>query len=186
MLRKPKLAERAEHAAAWYAAQLSFFDFRSVGQNGIVLRNGYKVALLEVRSAGDYLDRRVFSDVHLADNELVGVRVLFNGQDFSHHDVLDFFAFYFVALHLRATHRHRFREFFRRHFGFGVFIEPFHGKIHFIRNSFLSGLSELVQKTHVVLEEQAHIVDSITAHSDALQAEAERKAAVYLRVNAAV
>src|ERR1700733_5999535 len=42
--------------------------------------------------------------------------------------------------------------------------------------------SKLLQKSHIVLDEQADVVDAVLSHRDALDAEAERPAGVDFRI----
>src|SRR6476659_1056349 len=49
-----------------------------------------------------------------------------------------------------------------------------------------NGLRELAQEAHVVLEEAAQVVDAVTQHREALDAQAERETRVLLRIDAHV
>ena len=58
--------------------QLATFDMGAVGQVGVMEGAGHKGAFKDVLSAGDNLNRRVSTDIHLANLQLVRVGVLFN------------------------------------------------------------------------------------------------------------
>ena len=57
------------------------------------------IAHMDVGRAGHDLDL-LRSDIHLADDQLVRVRVLFNGKDLSYNDLLQIFIKLFIALYL--------------------------------------------------------------------------------------
>ena len=100
-----QLGQAAQHAAALHAAQLAFSDFLAAGQlRALVQRGGHKVAHLEVRRAGDDLQRGGLAHLHLADDHVVGVRVGHDGLDAADDDVLDRVGGALIALHLAAGH----------------------------------------------------------------------------------
>src|SRR5699024_7271388 len=57
--------------------------------------------------------------------------------------------------------------------------------IHFLFSFILVSSLELIQESDIVVENQTQVVDPGTAHGHPLQAHAESKAGVLLRVNAA-
>ena len=79
--------ERAQHTVGEYAPELALFDFRAVGEQGLVLGHGHQIAHMDIPCAGDDLGRLRLSHVDLADPHVVAVRVLFHGQNLAHHHV---------------------------------------------------------------------------------------------------
>ena len=74
---QPQLAERAEHPIAWHAAQLALFDLLTAMDGGVIQRHGDKIALLQILRAGDDLQRLLLPRIHLADPEVIGIRMPF-------------------------------------------------------------------------------------------------------------
>ena len=80
-----QLLQRAQHPVGHHAPELALFDFRAVGEQGLVLGHGHQIAHMDIPCAGDDLGRLRLSHVDLADPHVVAVRVLFHGQNFAHH-----------------------------------------------------------------------------------------------------
>ncbi|MPN22496.1 hypothetical protein SDC9_169879 [bioreactor metagenome] len=66
MCSEVEFLKRTEHTAGENSAELAFFYFYSAGESGLVLRNGDKVAFMDVPGSGNYLDGLALSDVYLA------------------------------------------------------------------------------------------------------------------------
>ena len=82
-----QLLQRAQHPVGHHAPELALFDFRAVGEQGLVLGHGHQIAHMDIPCAGDDLGRLRLSHVDLADPHVVAVRVLFHGQNLAHHHV---------------------------------------------------------------------------------------------------
>ena len=81
-----KLFARAHHAVGRKAAQLSFLNVDAVGKMRVVQSTGNQRALKDVLCAGDDLDAFLFTDVDLADPELIGVGMMLHLEHFSDYD----------------------------------------------------------------------------------------------------
>ena len=103
---KPQLPQRAEHAVARHAAQLALFDLLAAVHCGMIQRDGDKIALLQILRAGNDLEGFPLPRVDLADPEVVGIRVLFERQQFADHDIGQIRPFFFIPLHLGAGEGH--------------------------------------------------------------------------------
>ena len=99
--------ERAHHAVGRHAAQLSLGDLYAAGQGGLVqadradLANGRR---RYIGCASDDLRRLLLADIELADLQMVGVRMVDNGQDLAGHNVFDLCAEVVDLLDLGAGH----------------------------------------------------------------------------------
>ena len=82
-----QLLQRAQHPVGHHAPELALFNFRAVGEQGLVLGHGHQIAHMDIPCAGDDLGRLRLPHVHLADPHVVAVRVLFHGQNLAHHHV---------------------------------------------------------------------------------------------------
>ena len=105
-----QLLEGAQHTVGFNAAQLAAGYLHAAGQHGIVQRRGNHVALMHIPRAGAYLHGRLRADVYLRHQHVVGIRVLRDGKDPAHLDVLDALAQILGYLHLRAGDSHRLAE----------------------------------------------------------------------------
>ena len=99
--------ERAHHAVGRHAAQLALGDFYAAGQGGLMLC--YRADLTNglgsnVGRAGNDLNGLAVAEVELADLEMVGVRMVDNGQDLAGHNVFDLCAEVVDLLDLGAGH----------------------------------------------------------------------------------
>ena len=99
--------ERAHHAVGRHAAQLALGDLYAARQGGLVqadradLANGSR---RYIGCAGDDLHRLLLADIELADLQMVGVRMVDNGQDLAGHNVFDLCAEVVDLLDLGAGH----------------------------------------------------------------------------------
>ena len=75
-----------------------------------MLGHGDQVPFVDVPGPGDNLDRRVVSDVHLADPHMVAVGVALHLLDAACNDVCNFRSQVLRDLHLRAGDGHGFGE----------------------------------------------------------------------------
>ena len=102
-----QLLERAHHAVGRHATQLALGDLHAAGQGGLVqadradLANGRR---RYIGCAGDDLHRLLLADIELADLQMVGVRMVDNGQDLAGHNVFDLCAEVVDLLDLGAGH----------------------------------------------------------------------------------
>ena len=101
-----QLLQRAQHPVGHHAPELALFDFRTVGEQGLVLGHGHQIAHMDIPCAGDDLGRLRLSHVDLADPHVVAVRVLFHGQNFAHHYIFQGFVQSRHRLHLGAGEGH--------------------------------------------------------------------------------
>ena len=101
-----QLLQRAQHPVGHHAPELALFDFRTVGEQGLVLGHGHQIAHMDIPCAGDDLGRLRLSHVDLADPHVVAVRVLFHGQNFAHHHVFQGLIQRRDGLHLGAGEGH--------------------------------------------------------------------------------
>ena len=103
-----QLLQGAEHAVGQHAAQLAAEDLLAAGQQGVVLCHGDEIARVDVPRAGADLERLFFARVDHGDEHMVGIGVLFDGENFSHHHIFDLRTQVLGGLHLGAGHGHRF------------------------------------------------------------------------------
>ena len=106
-VRQAELLERAHHAVGRHAAQLALGDLDPAGQGGLVQRDRADLADRfgrHVGRAGDDLDGLFLAHIELADFEMVGVRMVDDGQDLAGHDVFDLRAEVVDLLDLGAGH----------------------------------------------------------------------------------
>ena len=82
-----QLLERAQHPVGHHTTEIALFNFRAVGEQGLVLGHGHQIAHMDIPCAGDDLGRLRLSHIDLADPHVVAVRVLFHGQNLAHHHV---------------------------------------------------------------------------------------------------
>ena len=101
-----QLLQRAQHPVGHHAPELALFDFRAVGEQGLVLGHGHQIAHMDIPCAGDDLGRLRLSHVDLADPHVVAVRVLFHGQNLAHHHVFQGLIQRRDGLHLGAGEGH--------------------------------------------------------------------------------
>ena len=111
---QPQLADGAEHTVRLHAAELAGLDVYAAGQGRICLGDRNHRALENILRAGHNLHRLARTDVDRADLQVVGVFVLFNGQNPSDDDIFDVGAEHGVALDLRAGVGHAVAEGFIR------------------------------------------------------------------------
>ena len=171
----------AEHAAAFYAAQLALFDFVAAGQFGADQRHGHQNALAHVGRAANDLQRLALTHIHRAHVQMVAVFMIAAGQHPADHHVLAFLAQVFNAFHARAVHDHGAFVLGGRYGNIRVLADPVHRNFH-VR---FPPLAELAQEALVALIEQAHILDAVAQHGDALQADAKGKAGILVGIDAA-
>ena len=98
--------QRAQHPVGHHAPELALFDFRAVGEQGLVLGHGHQIAHMDIPCAGDDLGRLRLSHVDLADPHVVAVRVLFHGQNLAHHHIFQGLIQRRDGLHLGAGEGH--------------------------------------------------------------------------------
>ena len=108
-----QLTERAEHTVGNHAAQFTFADLFTAGQNGFILCNRNDRAGEYVGRTGNDLDRFCFTDIQLADDQFVCIGVGFDGKDLTNNNVFDLFAFDLPAFYFRTGNRHSFGIFTR-------------------------------------------------------------------------
>ena len=101
-----QLLQRAQHPVGHHAPELALFDFRAVGEQGLMLGHGHQITHMDIPCAGDDLGRLRLSHVDLADPHVVAVRVLFHGQDLAHHHVFQGLIQRRDGLHLGAGEGH--------------------------------------------------------------------------------
>ena len=102
--------ERAHHTVRLNATQLALGDLDAAGQGGLMQRNRADAAnglRGDVRCTGNDLHRLFLAYVQLANYQMVGIRMLFNRQNLTGHNIINFSAQIFNALNLRTGHRQR-------------------------------------------------------------------------------
>ena len=120
---------RTEHAVGFDATQLAFLDVLAAGQDCAALGHGYQRALEDVWRARYDLQHLV-PYVHLADDHVIRIFMLDDGQDAAHDDVLHLCAHVLNALDAGAVHDHLFFIFRSRHRNVGVLFQPLHRYFH--------------------------------------------------------
>ena len=80
-----------------------------------VQNHGNLVPFLHIGSTGNDLDHP-FTDIHLADDQFVGIGMLFNGNDLADHDLLQIFIKTLKALDLCSGQSHGIGIFLSRYF----------------------------------------------------------------------
>ena len=101
-----QLLEGAEHPVGFHAAQLAAVDLLAAGQQRAVQRRGHQVAHMDVPRAGADLNRLLPAHVELADQHVVGIGVLLEGEDTPHLHVFHPGGEVFGDLHLGAGDAH--------------------------------------------------------------------------------
>ena len=120
-----ELLDRADHAVGLNAAELACLDLDAARHSlASVVSSGDASAVEDdrnhhvgddIRRAGDDLDRLSFADIDHADNQLVGVRVLFDRENFSDDDLVETVIKFLEFFNLCPGERHRVRVFARGH-----------------------------------------------------------------------
>ena len=108
--RDAQFGDGAHHALRDFTAHLALGDLGASGDHGVVERDGDVIAFRQVLRGRDDLERCIAPDIDLADPELVGVLMFFQGQQVTDDDVLQLFAFLLVGLDLGTGDGDRFRE----------------------------------------------------------------------------
>ncbi|OPZ67883.1 MAG: hypothetical protein BWY81_01109 [Firmicutes bacterium ADurb.Bin467] len=124
-----ELRARADHAAAFDAAELAALDLPA-GQGRALERHGNQLPLADVRRAADDLQRFSLSDVDRADVQVVAVRVILAGEHAPDDDAVKPLAGLFNALDGRAGHDHARGIFLGGHMDVHIFPEPLHRYFH--------------------------------------------------------
>ena len=111
-----QLLDGAHHSVGLDASELTLFDLDSfLGKGAAVMAAGYLSAVqnhrnlvpgLDVGRAGDDLNRLPGSDVHLADDQLVRVRMTLDGKDLADNNLFKVFIETLESLHLGAGEGH--------------------------------------------------------------------------------
>ena len=101
-----QLGQGAQHPVGGHAAELALGNLHAAGQQALVLGHGHQVAYMDVPSAGADLDGFLFAHVHLGDPHVVAVGMVFHGQDFAHHHILELSGVIFKGLHLGTGEGH--------------------------------------------------------------------------------
>ena len=106
---QPDLHRTADHAVALHAAELALLDLHRLAlavpaAHRAGQRHGHLHALAQVAAAADDVLHPAAADVGFADLQLVGVGVLFNGVDDTHHHVVEGSAQVHGVLHLHGGH----------------------------------------------------------------------------------
>ena len=102
-----QLLERAHHAVGSYAAQLALGDLHAAGQRGLVLCNRADLANglgSNVGRTGNDLYRLLLTEVELADFQVVGIRMIHNGEDLAGNNIFDLLTEVVNLLDLGAGH----------------------------------------------------------------------------------
>ena len=94
-----KLGNRAEHTLRYNSAELALFDLDAACKGGAIERNGNQSTFEAVGCGGNDLNVAI-TDIDPANNELVGIGMLFNLQNFADDTVGDTFGFNFITLDL--------------------------------------------------------------------------------------
>ena len=105
-----QFGDGAHHALRDLTAHLALGDLGAAGDHGVVERDGDVIAFGQVLRGRDDLERCIAPAVDLADPELVGVLMFFQGKQVADDDVLQSFAFLLVGLDLGAGDGDRFGE----------------------------------------------------------------------------
>ena len=94
MNRQAQFAERAEHAVAFHATQLTLFDFHTVRQFCTAEGNRNDVASLDVWCTGYNLNRLFLSNIDLTNDQMVRVFVRNNRKQLSDDNIFNFAALF--------------------------------------------------------------------------------------------
>src|SRR5699024_288199 len=171
-------------AVGFDAAQRLGLDLDAAGQRRAVERGRGVHADIDVRRAGRDLDIvAVAAAVHLADVQVGALLGDGLGHD-ADDNLADFGPEVDAFLDLEPAGEELFFKLLRGYIDIDVTFEPTERYFHGVSPPLL--LLELAQEAQVVLEHQADVVDAVLEHRDALKPDAERKAGVDFRVDAAV
>ncbi len=128
---QPQFTHRAQHSVRGNAAQLAGFDHHAAGQFCHRQCRRHDSARKYILCAGHNLHDFPAANVHLADLQVVAVRVLFNGVDARHHHVFNLTAANLKPLHFGAGHGHFIAVIFDCNIAdVHKVSQPFHRKIH--------------------------------------------------------
>ena len=181
-----QLARRAQHALAFDTpqhAQLDLEGRRIIGwrwQLGTHQRARHLDAHAHVRCAADDAERGTCTDVHLADIELVGIRMSLDCQHLAHDDMREGRRHSACGFHLHACHGQQVGQRGGVDGRVAELAQPRLGKLHLV--SLPNELFELRQKAQVAVEEQAQVVDAVAQHRQAIRPHPESETDVALRV----
>ena len=84
---KTQLIKSAEHTVGNFATELASGDFLAAGKRGIMECGGNEIAYMHIPCTGDYLNGLSLTCVNTANPHMVGIGVLFHGQDLTDNDV---------------------------------------------------------------------------------------------------
>ena len=128
---KPQFAQRTQHTVAFHTAKLTFLDFDTTGQSGVMQCRGHDIALFQVLGACDNLQKGIAPCIYLADPKMVRIRVTLHFFHSGDYHIIDLRAFLGPSFHLGTTHSYCLCKFTHAHLRhFGEFLQPFHGQIH--------------------------------------------------------
>ena len=132
-----QLSRRAEHAVRWQTAQLALLDVHAVRQMRANHRHGHDLPLRDVLRARDDLDTLLAAHIHLADLQVVRVRMRRDLLDAARDHMVEPLIRADDVFHRHARHREAIRELLRRPVKINIILQPFYRNLH----SFLPSLA---------------------------------------------
>ena len=117
-----QLLDGAEHTVGGHAAELALGDLHAAGEQGVVQGRRDQIPHVHVPRTGTDLNRLTLPHVDLGHQHVVGVGVLFDGQDLAHLYIFHFLAQVLGDFHLGAGDGHG--------LGKGLVVDFFQGQIN--------------------------------------------------------
>src|SRR5690606_22121630 len=200
VLRKGKFRFRTEHAFRGLAAYLGLLDLEVARQNRTDNGERHFQAIAHIGSTTDNLNG-LGAVTDLTHAQLVGVRVSFDRDDFTHDYAGEFTRYRFKAIYFQPGHGDLVHQLLGTNARINPLTQPLFTEFHrsclvlmpfmrLIRNPACAvlpfGLTKLTQKTQVVFEEHAQVFHAIAKHGQALNAQTKSKATIFLGINTAM
>ena len=79
---------------------------------------------MDIGCAADYLYGFTLTDIHHADMQVIGVRVIYAADDIANHDLRELAAGYLHAFHAVSGHYHAAHVFIRRNIYIDILSKP--------------------------------------------------------------
>ena len=120
---RTQLLNGTHHTVRIHAAELSTFNGNTSGRflsvmsachTAAVQNNRNLVALMHIGGTGNDLNR-FFSDIYLADDQFICIRMTLNGKDLSDNDLIQVCVQFFKSFHFGTGQRHGIGIFLRCH-----------------------------------------------------------------------
>jgi len=167
-----------KHAVAGDAADFTQFDSHSFAKAGSRQGQGNEQACAGIGSTTDNTQRLSPAGIHPADLQFVssGMRSTFKNP--ADDDAAERTRHLLDRFNLQTRHGQGMGQFLHRKGDIDIFLEPAEGNFHFSGPDIL----ELFEKTQIIIEENADIIDLVFQQGDALHPHAKGIAAVEIGI----